>query len=158
MLCVYQYMCGVWTYGFKRLFALIYLSVSGAYMYAQIRDTPNQDRGQIRVYLPTPLNARWCTHIGDDHAKREYAYCVAAAVRQAGSTREAFLTCWQRYRRAAKSKGEKHFHEDVFRRFCAAGFGRTTDDGKERRLEFVRRILTENHEPKKVYMHVYIVC
>ena len=129
-------------------------------MHAQIRDTPNQDRGPIPVVLPRPLNARWCTHLGDDHAKRQYNYCVAAAVRQAGSTREAFLECWRRYRRAAKSKGEKHFHEDVFQRFCAAGFGRLTDDGDERRLEFVRRILTENHKPKpkQVYVHVYIVC
>ena len=109
---------------FKRLFKFItYLSVS---MHAQIRDTPNQDRGKIDVYLPTKLIPRWCTYIGgDDHPKTKYGYCVAAAVRQADSNRGEFLECWKRYRRAAKSKGEKHFHEDVFRRFCAAGFGMT---------------------------------
>ncbi len=125
--------------------SIIYVSI---YMRAQIRDTPNQDRGQIRVNLPIILSPRWCTHIGGDQPKRTYQYSVAAAVRQAGSTQEAFLACWKRYRRSAKSKGTKHFHEDVFQRFCAAGFGRTTDDSITRRLKFVRRILTENPEPE----------
>ena len=135
--------------------SIIYLSVS---MHAQIRDTPNQDRGLIQVHLPTKLNPRWCAYIGGgDHPKTTYHYCVAAAVRQAGSTREEFLACWQRYRSAAKIKGEKHFHEDVFQRFCAAGFGRTTDDGNERRLGFVRRILTENIGPEPVQVRSMLV-
>ena len=125
--------------------------------HAQIRDTPNQDRDPILVYLPSKLNARWCTHIGADRAKTIYQYCVAAAVRQAGSTRQAFLKCWRRYRRVAKSKGDKDYHEDVFQRFCAAGFGRTIDDGSERRLEFVRRILTEDREPVPVQVRSMLV-
>ena len=108
----------------------------------------NQGLRQIQVCLPSKLKLRWCKHIGDDHPKTQYAYRVLAAVHIPGSTRKVFLACWERYQSAAKSKGEKHFHGDVFRRFCAAGFGRTTDDGSERRLKFVGRILTENHEPK----------
>ena len=138
--------------------SIIYLSV---YMHAQIRNTPNQDRGEIKVCLPKKLIPRWCSYIGGgDHPKTTYRYFVAEAVRQAGSTREAFLACWHRYRSAAQSKGEKHFHEDVFQRFCAAGFGRATDDAGERRLEFVRRILTEHGEPEPVrsmlVRHAYI--
>ena len=78
------------------------------------------------------------------------------AVRAAGSTREAFLACWERYRSAAKSKGREHFLEDVFQRFCAAGFGVEIDDGSERRLAFVRRILTEKHEPVEVGLRLSI--
>ena len=116
-------------------------------MHTQKRGCLNQARKQVLVYVPTKLNPKWCTHIGGDHPPKKYAYCVAEAVHQAGHTREEFMARWKKYRSATKRKGEKHFHEDVFQRFCAAGFGRKTDDGSERRLEFVRRILTENHEP-----------
>ena len=54
-------------------------------------------------------------------------------------------------------KGEKHFHEDVFQRSCAAGFGRTTDNDSERRFEFVRRILTENHEPEPAQVRAMFI-
>ena len=119
-------------------------------MHAHIRDCPNQVRGKIRVCLPKTLNSRWCKHIGDDNAKAKYEYSVAAAVSQAGSTREVFTTCWRKYQRSAKSKDKKQFHEDVFQRFCDAGFGQTTDDGEARRLKFVRWILTAKPEPVQV--------
>ena len=112
----------------------------------------------MQVYLPQKLCSRWSKHIGDDHPKKQYDYCVTAAVHQAGSTREEFQTCWKRYQREGKRGGEKQFREDLFRRFCEAGFGRTTDDGNERKLEFVRRILSEHGEPTQVLTSVQCVC
>ena len=112
-----------------------------------MHDCSHQEPRTAHVALPKKLVPRWSAYIGDPRPKIQYLYRVLTAVHQAGSTPEAFRACWQRYRRAAKSKGEKHFHEDVFQRFCAAGFGRTTVDSRERRLEFVRRILTEYHGP-----------
>ena len=118
----------------------------------------NQDHGQVKVHLPTKLNSRWSKHIGDNHPKKRYRYCVGAAVHQAGSTREEFQTCWKRYQREGKRGGEKQFREDVFRRFCEAGFGRTTDDGNERKLAFVRGILSEHGEATQVFTSLGVMC
>ena len=114
---------------------------------------------QVLVSLPAKLNLRWCKYIADNyyHSKKRYSYCVSTAVLEAGSTRQEFLACWQSYRSAAKRKGGKHFHEDVFQRFCAAGFGREADDSSERRLEFVRRILAEDGEPETVQVQSMLV-
>ena len=72
---------------------------------------------------------------------------MRAAVDQAGSTREQFLKCWKRYQRSAKRKGIDHYHEDVFERFCSAGFGRTTTGhDSESKLAFVSFILSQNGE------------
>ena len=134
-------------------------------MHAQMHYCLNQDHMEFTVCLPRKLHSRWRKHIGDDRPRPQYKYGVRATVSQAGSTRQAFLACWRRYQLAAKQKGEKHFHKDVFQRFCAAGFGRATDDGSERKLKFVRRILTEHgeHEPEPVrsmlvrHAYVYVI-
>ena len=112
----------------------------------RICDCPNQHYRKIQVFLPTQLNERWSRYLGQDQPKNRYKYCVRTAVHQAGSTREQFLQCWKSYQISTKRKGIKHFHEDVFGRFCSAGFGLTTtgDDGEDK-LTFVSFILSHQH-------------
>ena len=74
---------------------------------------------------------------------------MSEAVRQADSTRDHFRTCWNRYKRRAKNKGENYYLEDVFQMFRDACFGRkygyNNSDGK---LKFVRLILEEANKSK----------
>ena len=123
---------------------------------------PNQDRRQIRVYLPTQLSKKWAKHIHDSNPKTKYQYCVASAVRQAKSTPDHFLKCWNKYKRRANDKGKQHFLEDVYQRFCDADFGNTKGDNSESKLSFVLAILQENNgddpEPPQVLSYECYVC
>ena len=107
------------------------------------------------VRLPSKLSKKWAEHIHDTNPKQRYQYCVAAAVRQAKSTRDHFLKCWDKYKHRTNDKGRQHFLEDVYQRFCDADFGNTKgDNGDRRKLSFVHAILQENNgddpEPPQV--------
>ena len=115
---------------------------------------PNQDRRRIIVYLPTQLSKKWAEHIHDTNPKQRYQYCVTLAVRQAESTPDHFLKCWNEYKRRSNDKGKQHFLEDVYQRFCDAHFGNTKGDDGDNKLSFVHAILQENNgddpEPPQV--------
>ena len=115
---------------------------------------PNQDRRRITVILPTQLSKKWAKHIQDANPKPQYKYCVASAVRQAKSTPDHFLKCWNKYKRRANAKGKQHFLEDVYQRFCDADFANTKGDNSDSKLSFVLGILQENNgddaEPRQV--------
>ena len=83
---------------------------------------------------------------------------MAAAVRQAKSTREHFSKCWNRYTRRAKDNGEKYYLDDVFQRFCDADFAKKKGDNRESRLSFVLRILEGNDEAEPSEVGYECVC
>ena len=113
---------------------------------------PNQDRREMQVHLPAQLRYKWATHIGHVSPRGTYSFCVAAAVRQAKTTREHFFKCWKRYQRRAKNNGKKYYLDDVFQRFCDADFSKKKGDNSEGKLAFVVRVLEENDkaEPSQV--------
>ena len=124
----------------------------------QICVCPNQHCGQIRVCLPRPLKNKWAKHIGDVSPRVHYSYCVAAAVREAKSTREHFSKCWKTYQRRAKNNGDKYFFADVFQRFCDADFAKKKGDNSEGKLAFVRRILEGNDDAEPSEVSYECVC
>ena len=67
-------------------------------------------------------------------------------MRQAKSTPEDFLKCWDTYQHRAKNHGQQYFLADVFQRFCDADFTQKKGDNSERKLAFVLRVLEENDE------------
>ena len=116
-----------------------------------IRVCPNQDRRAIRVRLPKQLNKKWAKYIHDANPKQQYKYSVTLAVRQANSTPDHFLNCWNKYKRRAKDKGKQHFLKDVYQRFCDADFTNTKGGNSESKLSFVHAILQgDDPEPPQV--------